>query len=143
MLQEMEVAELGITVRHLNAFEIQRLFRVQKHNRYVAAPAMSAGMTVRMFKALPDAHQRAIMAAYNKLTSPGAIAPEQAAARTQARIPAPWDRVPASEQIAMGRKLLAVKDSLPHGHFGPWIDDQSGISRTQAARFMRAAKEAA
>lgn len=47
------------------------------------------------------------------------------------------------EAIVAGRKLLEVKASLPYGHFGPWIEKESGISYGTAMRYMRLAKEAA
>ncbi|MBB4272340.1 DUF3102 domain-containing protein [Rhizobium mongolense] len=45
--------------------------------------------------------------------------------------------------IELGKKLLAVKADLPHGHFMPWVRDESGISYIQAQRYMRLAREAA
>lgn len=44
--------------------------------------------------------------------------------------------------IELGRELLAIKAKLPRGHFGPWIEEKSGITYCAARRFMKAAKEA-
>lgn len=45
--------------------------------------------------------------------------------------------------IDLGRKLIAIKAELPRGHFGPWVEEKSGITRGQAQRYMRLAREAA
>ncbi len=47
------------------------------------------------------------------------------------------------QAIEAGRKLLEVKESLPWGHFGPWIKKESGVSPQTAQRYMRLAKQAA
>ncbi|WP_105007067.1 DUF3102 domain-containing protein [Rhizobium leguminosarum] len=44
--------------------------------------------------------------------------------------------------IDLGRKLLAIKAELPHGHFMPWVRDKSGLSYIKAQRYMRLAREA-
>ena len=44
--------------------------------------------------------------------------------------------------VELGQELLAIKKKLPRGHFQSWIEEKSGISYTDARRFMKAAKEA-
>ncbi|MER8751610.1 DUF3102 domain-containing protein [Mesorhizobium sp. M1050] len=44
--------------------------------------------------------------------------------------------------MAIGRWLLRNKTSLPHGHFGPWLDEQEGLSRHMASQCMALAKAA-
>ncbi|PRD41408.1 hypothetical protein C5748_22005 [Phyllobacterium phragmitis] len=44
------------------------------------------------------------------------------------------------EKIAIGRKLLEVKASLPWGHWGPWVRDKSGLSSSMVIHCMRIAK---
>ncbi|QND61458.1 DUF3102 domain-containing protein [Mesorhizobium huakuii] len=43
------------------------------------------------------------------------------------------------QKLAIGRWLLHNKASLPHGHFGPWLDKQEGLSRSMASQCMRLA----
>ncbi|AID29274.1 DUF3102 domain-containing protein [Mesorhizobium jarvisii] len=43
------------------------------------------------------------------------------------------------QKLAVGRWLLRVKAQLPHGHFGPWIEKQKGLSRSMASQCMRLA----
>lgn len=33
------------------------------------------------------------------------------------------------DMIAIGRQLLDIKSRLPHGHFGPWLREQSGLNQ--------------
>lgn len=42
--------------------------------------------------------------------------------------------------IEIGRDLIAVKESLPHGAFLPWIEAEFGMSDMTAKRFMQVAK---
>lgn len=46
------------------------------------------------------------------------------------------------ERVELGRKLLAVKAELPHGHFGPWLREKSGVSPGMAQKAMQMAKAA-
>lgn len=41
--------------------------------------------------------------------------------------------------IEIGKRLIAVKDHLPHGAFGPWIDAEFGWTDRTARRFMEVA----
>lgn len=44
------------------------------------------------------------------------------------------------QKLAIGRRLLEVKASLPHGHFGLWLDKQEGLSPGMARQCMALAK---
>ncbi|PSJ57392.1 hypothetical protein [Pseudaminobacter soli (ex Li et al. 2025)] len=50
-------------------------------------------------------------------------------------------RLREEEKIALGRELIEVKASLPHGHFGPWLKKQ-GVPISSAHQAMRLAKAA-
>jgi len=41
--------------------------------------------------------------------------------------------------VAVGRQLQAVKDALPHGYFGHWIDQEFGMSDRTARNLMSVA----
>jgi hypothetical protein len=43
--------------------------------------------------------------------------------------------------IAVGNDLLAVKDSLEHGQFGPWLKAEFGWSERSARNFMAVAEQ--
>jgi hypothetical protein len=43
--------------------------------------------------------------------------------------------------IAVGNELLAVKDSLDHGQFGPWLKAEFGWSERSARNFMAVAEQ--
>ncbi|MER8886137.1 hypothetical protein [Mesorhizobium sp. M0678] len=43
------------------------------------------------------------------------------------------------ELIAFGKRMLAVKASVPHGEFGPWLRDQP-ITYDLALQAMRLAR---
>lgn len=45
----------------------------------------------------------------------------------------------AEDIIEIGRDLLSVKASLPHGSFLPWIEAEFGMHQTTANRFMHVA----
>jgi hypothetical protein len=42
--------------------------------------------------------------------------------------------------IAVGNDLLAVKEVLPHGHFGPWLRAEFGWTERAAQHFMTVAQ---
>jgi hypothetical protein len=42
--------------------------------------------------------------------------------------------------IEIGRELIAVKDALPHGQFGLWLESEFGWSQPTASRFVSVAK---
>lgn len=139
MLQEIEVEGLGI-MRHCNDWQVCRIMQItNKVNRELAWPAFGLGMTVQQFKKLSPEQQRAAFEAHVRLTAPPPIRSKDA---QHLRLPGAWQRVPLEKQIAIGNELIAIKAKLPHGHFIPWVENKSGISPSQARRFIRAAKEA-
>ncbi|MCF3638735.1 DUF3102 domain-containing protein [Rhizobium sp. TRM95111] len=136
-MTEIEVEGIG-TIRQLNDWQYVRLRRIRGPNREIASFAFASGMSLHQFKALPVEKQRACREAYMRITAPDFGAPRQ---RPQQPVPPrPWARLSQEKQAELGRKLLEVKAQLPRGHFRPWIEQKSGISYTQAQRFMRAAK---
>jgi hypothetical protein len=141
MITEVEVDGIGI-MRHLNDWQISRIRRItDRQNRSMALPAFSLGMSLQQYKKLSPQHRHAAWEAYCRLTSPEAMLPEGSSEPQPAPLPRPWERISYNEQRALGRKLLAVKAALPRGHFGPWLRDKSGLSRTQAARYMCLARK--
>jgi hypothetical protein len=124
-------------MRMLNDWQLVRLARIRGPNRAIAPLAMGLGLTYQQFRQLSPVQQKAAREAFAALLAPPA--PRQQG-RRQSWLPSPWERISEERQALIGRKLLQVKAELPHGHFGPWIDEQSGITRSQAARFMKAAK---
>src|SRR5262249_46353416 len=42
--------------------------------------------------------------------------------------------------LAVGKDLLAVKEALPHGHFGPWLRSEFGWTERTARNFMAVAE---
>ena len=42
--------------------------------------------------------------------------------------------------IAIGRELIAVKKTLRHGAFGPWVESECGFSLRSAQNYMRVAR---
>lgn len=138
MLRQIEVEGVGF-MRELTDWQINRLSRIRGPNRAIAQMALGLGMTYQQYRRLSPEQQKAAQEALNGLLRPPA--PERQDERPS-WLPRPWGRIPEEQQVTIGRKLLQVKAELPHGHFGPWIDEKSGITRNQAARFMKAAKRA-
>lgn len=142
MITEIEVEGLGV-MRHLNNFQLVRIKHMaNRENRSIACIAFGLGMTVRQFKALSADQQRAAREAHDRLYAPDAMAPRREGPTPQ-RLPRPYERVADDKAIWMGADLLRVKASLPHGHFRRWVEEKSGITYSQAQRYMRAAKAAA
>lgn len=81
-----------------------------------------------------------VVVAHNRLTAPGAGAPSRLTTEQAAKPPRAWERLSEAEKASYGRQLLNVKASLPHGHFRRWVEDKSGITYSQAQRYMSAAK---
>ena len=71
---------------------------------------------------------------YGAVPAPVAIEAREAAQRIRLRL-----RRSAEDIIEIGRDLLAVKASLPHGSFLPWIEAEFGMSERSARRFMQVA----
>jgi hypothetical protein len=42
--------------------------------------------------------------------------------------------------LSVGQELLAVKETLPHGHFGPWLRAEFGWTERTARNFMAVAQ---
>ncbi|SFH36493.1 Protein of unknown function [Desulfotomaculum arcticum] len=47
----------------------------------------------------------------------------------------------AQHIIEIGKRLIAVKEKLPHGEWGKWLEEKVDFSYRQAARFMQVANE--
>lgn len=47
----------------------------------------------------------------------------------------------AQNIIEIGKRLIAVKESLPHGEWGKWLKEKVDFSHTSANRFMQVARE--
>jgi len=45
-------------------------------------------------------------------------------------------RKTAQDIYRIGEKLIQVKERLPHGQFGPWLDEEFGWSKRTAQQFM-------
>jgi hypothetical protein len=43
--------------------------------------------------------------------------------------------------IEIGKRLIAVKEGLPHGEWGDYLKERVEFSRTSANRFMQVARE--
>jgi hypothetical protein len=142
MITEIEVEGVG-TMRQLNDWQIHRMKRIaNKQHRAMALPAFGLGMTIQQFKKLTAEQRHAAWQAYCRLTGPDDMMPEKPQTPQPKPLPQPWERISEAEQVSMGRKLLAIKENMPHGHFGPWVRDKSGITPTQAARYMGKARQA-
>lgn len=72
---------------------------------------------------------------YGTVPAPIAVEAREAAQRIRLRL-----RRSAEDIIEIGRDLLAVKASLPHGSFLPWIEAEFGMGHSTADRFMQVAK---
>ncbi|MFT5871131.1 MAG: chromosome segregation ATPase [Clostridium sp.] len=47
----------------------------------------------------------------------------------------------AQNIIEIGKRLVAVKEGLPHGEFGKWLDEKVDFSQQTANKFMKVANE--
>jgi hypothetical protein len=138
---EVEVEGVGI-MRHLNDWQILRLRKMAKGpNRNIAPLAFGLGMTVQQFKKLAPEQKRAAWDAHNRLMDLAGGLPPRSAAEQRPRIPRAWERISEARMIELGRELIQIKARLPHGHFGLWVEEKSGITYSQAQRFMKAARE--
>lgn len=140
MLTEIEVEGLG-TMRHLNVWQLDRIKRMRPGlNKEIALVSFGLGLTVQQFKKLDAGQRKAAIEAQNRLYAPTPFI--QPGERQRPRTPRRGEHVSIERQIAIGRDLIRVKGQLPHGHFRLWVEDKSGITYTQARRYMKAAKEA-
>lgn len=71
---------------------------------------------------------------YGQVVAPVAIRAREAAERIKLRL-----RRSAEDIIEIGRDLIAVKESLPHGSFLPWIEAEFAMSDQTARNFMNVA----
>lgn len=136
MLTEIEVEGIG-TMRQLNVWQLSRLKAMKGPNREVAWVAFGLGLTIQQFKKLSPELQHAARQAHHRLYEPAPIPTRRPA---EAAAPRKHERMSIERQAAIGRRLLAIKEQLPRGHFRPWIEEKSGISYTQAARCMKLAR---
>lgn len=140
MITELEVDGIG-TMRHLNAWQIHRLRRVRPVDRHDAPIAMSLGMTLPQFRrGLSPDEQAECRRAWARLMSTdnaGLVAIRQAP-----RPPAKGEHVSIERQAELGARLIEVRGKLPRGHFRRWVEEKSGISWSQASRFIKAAQAA-
>lgn len=140
MQAEIEVEGVGI-MRPLNDWQIHRARRIaDRRNRAIAFVAFGLGMSVPQFKKLPAEQQREAWQAHNSLTAPHTMAAVVSATLQPAKPPSRYTRLSEAEMADLGRKLLKVKAELPRGHFLPWIEEKSGITYSQAQRWMKAAR---
>lgn len=141
MITEIEVEGIG-TMRHMNAFQMRRALRItDRKNRAIAMAAFGIGLTVQEYKKLSADQQRQVWDAHNRLTAPDAGASKPVTEQTP-KPPRAWERLSEADKARYGKQLLSVKASLPHGHFRRWVEDKSGITYSQAQRYMSAAKVA-
>jgi hypothetical protein len=137
MLTEIEVEGIG-TLRHLNNWQIARMKKLRGDEAHIAAMAFGLGMTVPQFKRDLTADEReAVRQACCRLMS--ADGAGLGPVRRALQPPAKGEHVPIERQVWLGQRLLEVKAKLPRGHFRRWVEDHSGISWTQASRFIQAA----
>ncbi|CDX22148.1 conserved hypothetical protein [Mesorhizobium plurifarium] len=99
--------------------------------------AFGCGMTVRQFAKLPPDRQQAVHRAYLTLMLP----PEPEPADNDA-VALPGGRWSTEIKLRVGCWLNHIKSTLPHGHFGPWVEKQSGLSHKMALQCMALAREA-
>jgi hypothetical protein len=72
---------------------------------------------------------------YGQLPSDVAATVRESADRIHSR-----NKNVAQEIFRIGRELHNVKDALPHGAFGPWLEAEFGWNERTAQRYMRAAE---
>ncbi|MBZ9603950.1 DUF3102 domain-containing protein [Phyllobacterium chamaecytisi] len=144
MLTEIEIEDVG-TYRLPNMWQTRRLSRMPRHNRRIAPLAMGLGLSYQQFRGLTPEQQEATQRAYMALTSPANIDPIEQPRDANVRTVAFRPRIHRTdeEKVEIGQYLLQVKKSLPRGHFGPWVENEAGISSATARLCMRLAKEAA
>ena len=126
------------TVRLLDTQQIRKLMRVRGADKSIAGAAFAAGMTIARFKKLPPEQQRIVQQAYTAL-----IAADSIAARPEKPGKPSLRDFSEEERVALGGRLLAVKARLPHGHFGIWCDEKSGLKRNTIRVCMKMTKAAA
>jgi hypothetical protein len=137
MIKEIEIEDVG-PYRLPNMWQNHRIMSMPRAKRFNASLAFGLGMTLQQFKALPADKQEEVSKAYWMLVSPSSSAPP-APARGPV-LPRAYERLSEARMIELGRELLRIKAKLPHGEFGPWLTERSGVSPAAAQRYMRIAK---
>jgi DUF3102 family protein len=120
-------------------WQSHRINRLRGEARHTAVLALGCGMTVRQFNKLPPDKQAEVHRAYVALMSPS-NSYRPASEPTEPRA-VPGGHLSIDQKVAIGRRLLQVKASLPSGHFGPWLDKQAGLSRGMASQCMALARQ--
>ncbi|MER9524115.1 DUF3102 domain-containing protein [Mesorhizobium sp. M0292] len=133
-MTEIEIEGVGI-YRLPNQWQGQRLRRLRGDDRHTAVLAVGCGMTMHQFNKLPADKQYEVHKAYLALMSPSNVVPLADPAPAETRV-IPRGHLSINQKLAIGRWLLRNKASLPHGHFGPWLDKQEGLSRHMASQCM-------
>lgn len=134
MITEIEIEGVG-TYRLPNDWQYGRLGRMRGEKRHTAVLAFGCGMTVRQFAKLPLDRQQAVHRAYLALMFP----PEPEPADNDA-VALPGGRWSTELKVRVGCWLMHMKTTLPHGHFGPWVEKQPGLSRSMAQQCMALAR---
>ncbi len=62
------------------------------------------------------------------------------AQREAYRPPRRYERLSEDRMIELGTRLLEVKAQLSHGRFRRWVDEESGITYSQAQKWMQKAR---
>jgi hypothetical protein len=96
-------------------------------------------MTIRQFSKLPAGLQAEVHKAYLALMSPSNVASLADLGPADTRV-IPCGHLSIDQKMAIGRWLLHHKASLPHGHFGPWLDRQQGLARSMAQQCIALAR---
>lgn len=73
---------------------------------------------------------------YSQLATDQASLAMNAAIEIKARERAIWENI-----IAIGNRLIEVKNTLPHGKFGEWTSQEFGWHRSTASKYMKIARE--
>ncbi|CAN7510516.1 hypothetical protein [Pararhizobium sp. LjRoot238] len=98
-------------------------------NKHLAPFAFGLGMTIRQFKTLPIEKQREagmpIYASQRRQQSCRLIRWKGSRVKD---FHGPGRGFLRPQMADLGRKLLQVKQELPHGHFRIWVEDKSGIT---------------
>ncbi|PBB21126.1 hypothetical protein [Mesorhizobium sp. WSM4313] len=135
-MTEIEIEGVGV-YRLPNEWQYARLGRMRGEKRHTAVLAFGCGMTVHQFAKLPPDRQQAVHRAYLTLMAP----PEPEPGDNDA-VALPGGRWSTDLKIRVGCWLMHIKATLPHGHFGPWVEKQKRLSRGMALQCMALAREA-
>lgn len=139
MKLEIEIEDLG-TYRMPNMWQMHRIRKMQEPNASLAWLAFGMGMTIQQFKKLPLEDREKVRNACNHLTAPSA--PRDPEAPPRPYMPRKGEHLSDERKIELGRRLLQIKRQLPHGHFGLWVKERSGLSPGMVQECMRVAKAA-